>query len=229
MSVFSYPNIVNDSLVLTLDAGNQNSYAGSGTNWYDLSGNGNNGTLTNGPTFNSSNIGSIVFDGVDDYVNIPDNSSLNPTKNLTLSCWVNITSFNNVYIGIVDKYNGNNSTGYALYIPNVSGIQKFRFLNNTTAYSEVTATSTISTGVWYNVGTTYDGSNLNIYVNGLFENSASCTGNNSTNSDSLKLGGDGVSTLYLNFKLSTTLLYNRALTASELLRNYNATKSRFGL
>ena len=106
MSVFSYPNIVNDSLVLTLDAGNQNSYAGSGTNWYDLSGNGNNGTLTNGPTFNSSNIGSIVFDGVDDYVNIPDNSSLNPTKNLTLSCWVNITSFNNVYIGIVDKYNG---------------------------------------------------------------------------------------------------------------------------
>ena len=62
------PNIVTDSIVLTIDAGNRNSYIGSGTNWNDLSGNASNGTLTNGPTFNSSNIGSIVFDGVDDFV-----------------------------------------------------------------------------------------------------------------------------------------------------------------
>jgi hypothetical protein len=229
MSVFSYPNIVNDSLVLTIDAGNQNSYAGSGTNWYDLSGNGNNGTLTNGPTFNSSNIGSIVFDGIDDYINIPNSTTLNPTQNFTLSCWVNIVSFNNIYIGIVDKYNGGNNSGFALFIPNVSGIQKFRFLNNATSYSEVTATSSISTGVWYNVATTYDGSNINIYVNGVFESSASCTGNNFLTSDPIKLGGDGVSTYFLNFKLSTLLLYNRALTSSEILQNYNSIKYRYGL
>jgi hypothetical protein len=223
------PYINTDGLVFTLDAGNKNSYPGSGTNWYDLSGNGNNGTLTNGPTFNSSNLGSIVFDGVDDYVNIPNSTNLNPVKNMTISSWVNATSFNNTYIGILDKYNGGTSTGFAVYIPNVSGIQRFRFLNNATSYSEVTATSSISTGLWYNVTCTYDGTNINIYVNGSFESSASCSGNNNGNSDAVKLGGDGVSTNYFNCKISTTLIYNRALTTSEILQNYNATKSRYGL
>jgi hypothetical protein len=71
--MFTGPNIVTDGLVLYLDAANQKSYPGTGTTWNDLSGNGNNGTLVNGPTFNSDNNGSIVFDGVDDYVNFGDN------------------------------------------------------------------------------------------------------------------------------------------------------------
>ena len=68
---FNYsPNIITDGLVLYLDAANTKSYPGSGTTWRDLSKSQLNGTLTNGPTFNSSNGGSIVFDGVDDYVNL---------------------------------------------------------------------------------------------------------------------------------------------------------------
>ena len=67
MSVFSYPNIVNDSLILTLDAGNKNSYAGSGTNWYDLSGNGYNASLDDGAYFSD---GSVVFDGDNDGVDL---------------------------------------------------------------------------------------------------------------------------------------------------------------
>jgi hypothetical protein len=62
--------IVQSGLVLNLDAGVSSSYPGSGTTWTDLSGNGNTGTLTNGPTYNSANGGSLVFDGVDDYVNV---------------------------------------------------------------------------------------------------------------------------------------------------------------
>ena len=70
MGVFAGPEVVEDGLVLALDAGNTKSYPGSGTTWTDLSGNGNNGTLTNGPTYSSSNGGSIVFDGVNDFVDI---------------------------------------------------------------------------------------------------------------------------------------------------------------
>jgi len=227
---FNYsPKTITSGLVMCLDAANTKSYPGSGTTWTDLSGKGNHGTLTNGPTFNSSNLGSIVFDGVDDYVNILNSTNLNPVKNMTISSWVNITSFNNTYIGILDKYNGGTSTGFAVYIPNVSGIQRFRFLNNATSYSEVTATSSISTGLWYNVTCTYDGTNINIYVNGSFESSASCSGNNNGNSDAVKLGGDGASTNYTNMKLASVQIYNRDLTSTEILQNYNALKTRFGL
>ena len=65
----SGPDIVENGLVLCLDAANKLSYRGTGTTWTDLSGNNNNVTLTNGPTFNAGNQGSIVFDGVDDYAN----------------------------------------------------------------------------------------------------------------------------------------------------------------
>ena len=62
------PKIVTNGLVLALDAANTKSYPGSGTVWSDLTPNGNNGALTNGPTFNSANGGSIVFDGTNDYL-----------------------------------------------------------------------------------------------------------------------------------------------------------------
>ena len=79
-------NIVTNGLVFYLDAANKLSYPGSGTAWVDLSGNGNNGTLTNGPTFSSNNAGSIVFDGVDDYVG--RNSSINTGQNFSVFAWV---------------------------------------------------------------------------------------------------------------------------------------------
>ena len=73
MAIFGGPNVIDNGLVLSLDAGNVKSYPGSGTIWYDKSGNNNNGTLTNGPTFSG---GSIVFDGVDDYVDTTFKASI---------------------------------------------------------------------------------------------------------------------------------------------------------
>ena len=69
MAIFYNPRTITDGLVLCLDAANRKSYPGSGTTWTDLSGRGNTGTLTNGPTYSSANGGSIVFDGTDDIVN----------------------------------------------------------------------------------------------------------------------------------------------------------------
>ena len=74
MGVAYNPNIVTDGLVLCLDAANKRSYPGTGTTWTDRSANGNNGTLTNGPTFDSANGGSIVFDGTNDYVTTTKNN-----------------------------------------------------------------------------------------------------------------------------------------------------------
>ena len=71
MGLSHSPSLVMNGLVLCLDAGNSKSYPGTGTTWTDLSGNGNNGTLTNGPTYSSANGGSLVFDGTNDYTQTP--------------------------------------------------------------------------------------------------------------------------------------------------------------
>ena len=76
------PNIVTNGLVLSLDAANPKSYVSGSTTWNDISRGGNNGTLINGPTFNSANGGSIVFDGVNDFISLSGPYSL--TKNYTL-------------------------------------------------------------------------------------------------------------------------------------------------
>ena len=82
------PRIVTSGLVLALDAAERLSYPRTGTTWRDLSGNSNNGTLTNGPTFSAGNMGSIVFDGVDDYVNIANSTSLQVADTFTVCAWI---------------------------------------------------------------------------------------------------------------------------------------------
>ena len=94
MATLYSPKIVTDGLVLCLDAGNNKSYPSSGTAWNDLSGNNNNGTLTNGPTFTGSFGGSIVFDGTNDYVDLGNISQLKPTTQITVSAWVYRSTMN---------------------------------------------------------------------------------------------------------------------------------------
>ena len=97
MSVIWGPEIVKSGLVLYLDAGNQNSYPGTGTTWTDISRNNNNGTLTNGPTFNSENGGSIVFDGTNDYVS----TALTSTNSFTWNVWYKTNTVSNGFRNII--------------------------------------------------------------------------------------------------------------------------------
>jgi hypothetical protein len=92
MSIGYGPRVVTDGLVLALDAADTNSYPGSGTTWNDLSGNGNTGTLTNGPTYSSDNGGSIVFDGTNDYVPLVNN--LGDPQQFTIEFWAYPTELN---------------------------------------------------------------------------------------------------------------------------------------
>ena len=224
MGISRGPKIVSSGLVLCLDAANKVSYPGSGTVWRDLSGNNNTGTLTNGPTFNAGNQGGIVFDGTDDYVDC--GNVLASLTNLTLECFVKFgtqaTSFN----GIISK-TLNNTDGWEIrtagYTSTTTTAQ-FRYVgdNGSSDFGALT------NGIWYHLTATgILGSQL-VYINGSIYNSGTYAGTPSANSNSLVIGKLAYAGLYANMSMGYARIYNRALTATEILQNYNATKGRFG-
>ena len=228
--------IVQSGLVLNFDAGVSSSYPGSGTTWTDLSGNGNNGTLTNGPTYNSANGGSIVFDGVNDKVIVPYNSNLNPS-NVTISVWFKRTS--TIYYSHFAGLPASNSTwnppyiSYGLEFISTSDQPAFilGFSNTTFSYTTATASASTAVGLWVNVVGTYDGSFSKIYVNGQLATSIAETRTLLTTSANFVLGTEtqGTSLYPLNGNIANTQIYNRALTPQEIQQNFNATRSRYGI
>ena len=225
---FSYsPKIVTDGLVLYLDAANTRSYPGTGTVWTDLSRSGNNGTLTNGPTFNSGNGGSIVFDGVNDYVKPPASTTLQLT-NFTLSSWVKI-NVQNINQYIIDT-STNASFGYG-YSYRINSDNKIRFWSYD-ANNNLNSNTIISPNIWYNILVTYNNTSKlqSIYINGVFDISNTHTNpfvvSTVTN---LQIGGSSILGGYLNGNIAQSSIYNRALLSSEIQQNFNATKTRFGL
>lgn len=225
MACFSGPEIVNDNLVLCIDAANIRSYPGSGTTWTDLSGNGNNGTLVNGPTYSSVNNGSIVFDGSNDHISFISNPVL--TNQITVDVWVNLTA---------TTPNGNawilGREGSYRLLYNASSIQWICATVNNGWYTTGTAVSTgiVPTGNILNIVGTYDGTNNRIYVNGtLTTTGASISGNVLTTSTYYLARSGAVNIDYGNMNMYSHKLYNRALTAAEVSQNFNALRGRYSI
>jgi hypothetical protein len=212
------PKTVTNGLVLAVDAADKNSYRGSGTTWTDLSGNNNTGTLTNGPTFNGGNGGSIVFDGVDDYVN---NSALTITGNQSFSwgAWIRPTATG------TPVFFGNNSTGLGMVSYWDSANNKVRV--GTWGLDRLTSGTAILPSNWAYTFWTWNGTTLTSYTNGIADGTA--TGFSFNISNLYTTIGNAVNSQYFNGRISQTLVYNIALSASQVLQNYNATKGRFGL
>ena len=214
------PKIVTNGMVLYLDASNTRSYPGSGTTWNDLSGNGNNGTLTNGPTFSTANMGSIVFDGTNDYV-IASNSLLSHgTSDWTYSTWL--------------KFNGTPSLGTIFENGYWNNSLLVRFETSViTIYSMSTYwgnfTLSPTLGLWYKLDFFRNGNTLYFYLNGKLSQSISFTADIQPTSNILIGSSQHAANQCFNGNISQFLIYNRALSATEVLQNYNATKSRFGL
>ncbi len=136
------PKIVDEGLVLCLDAANKLSYPGTGTTWTDLAGS-NNGTLTNGPTFDDEKGGSIVFDGSNDYANLGNASSLFPGPNITASlfCWIKPSTVSSSNISIGDQYTPNHRLYIGIYNGFWdAGFGNYRWDNNHTG-SKIVATT----------------------------------------------------------------------------------------
>jgi len=225
MSAFGGPNIIEDGLVLYLDAGNRKSYVSGSTTWFDKSGRGNNGTLTNGPTFNTGSLGSIVFDGVDDYVSTNYSGGIFTT--LTLSAWIYKTNTTRAYI-----LNSANPYGFG-----------FEFYE-TTMYFNVQGSGAQGYGEfnfnntgWNHWVMVYDGdatgnsNKLKVYRNGIQEilTYVNTIPVSFTSTGNFVLGQRPWFTTYSQCTIASTQIYNRALSAQEVLQNYNATKSRFNL
>lgn len=232
MSFNFSPKIVTDGLVLYLDAANNKSYASGSTIWNDLSKTSSVGTLTNGPTYNSSNGGSIVFDGVDDYINLGDLYNLN-YNSATLGAWIKTTS-SQIYPNIIGKpYYGGKIGRYSLYVLPDGALGLITSQTDSINIDVNTTTGLINTGRWtYIVGVIDRNLGNVIYVNGTIVGSAS--GDTSAydwnTTDNFTLGlYTSAPNGYFNGSISNGFMYNRALTSTEVLQNYNATKGRFGL
>jgi hypothetical protein len=220
---FANGKIVTDGLVLCLDAADRTSYLGSGTTWFDLAGS-NNGTLTNGPTFNSTNGGSIVFDGVDDYVNCGNNTILNLSSSYTLSIWLKtISTFDKA---IIQRYlNGGLFPGYAVSI-NRTTIGTVDIYTGGNWYTS--KGTNINNGNWNNIIITVNSTSCVFYQN-LTPTPFTVTNSTSNPTDILFIGStEGITQTYPG-NISIVQIYNRALSASEVLQNYNAQKARFGI
>ena len=224
MAVGYNPRAVTDGLVLALDAGNTKSYPGSGTTWTDLIGNGNNGTLTNGPTFSSADGGAIVFDGTDDVVIVANMSTFAPTA-VTFETWFKHT-YSAGYKGLIDK-GRDNYEGYSLNIDEIS--RKTRFKVRVGSSNKAVSCSTeYVDDVWNHVVGTYDGTDLKIYLNGSLDGTTNAPGTMGSNTIDVRIGSTNDDIEY-DGNIAISRIYNRALTATEITQNYNATKGRFGL
>lgn len=225
MSVYSGPDIITDGLVLYLDAANQKSYPGSGTTWSDISGNGNIGTLTNGPTYSTDNKGCIVFDGTNDYSSSTNvNNAWAFGTNGTVNCWINIVSRlkNNPRLFSVNN--------------NLNSIDAF--LAGDTFYnlgicggSGAITQSEISPNTWVMLTIQFTSGAVKIFFNGSEQTigSGATSGYNINNTDTLYLARFRLSGYELGCKISSFSIYNRSLTQDEIQQNYLATKSRYGL
>ena len=223
MAINVRPNIVTNGLVLNLDAANTKSYPRSGTSWRDLSGLGNNGTLTNGPTFNSANGGSIVFDGVDDYIATNYNAQLG---DFTAIAWFRSSNpiVGKGYDRILEK---NYSLGFWMgRYNNVANQWGGGILNTTSPTFGIFIT--LADNNWHFLALRRLGSTHTIYGDGISNTNTTTCSTSLLSNTALTIGTD-YSNGYLNGNIATAQIYNRALSPSEVLQNYNATKTRFGL
>jgi hypothetical protein len=218
---FNYEGIVTNGLVLNLDAGFRPSYPTTGTTWYDLSGNSYNGTLTNTPTFNSSNSGSIVWDGVDDYANTGKTATQLGfyNANYTMEAWVYptiLTSDRTMF--------GTDQTAFRQGLHLVfrgGGIYQGHFASDFQA-------GTVTVNNWYQIVYTFNASNgaCQIFKNGVSQGTGTIQSFiGTTNILIARWAGT------YNFQGNGSIyrIYNRVLTQAEVTQNYNAQKGRFGL
>ena len=212
------PDIVTDGMLMNLDAGNALSYPGSGTTWTDLTLNGNNGTLTgfSGSFYDSANQGSLIFDGNNDFAACGSVNFFGSGK-VTANAWVKLSGSKVQHI--IDS----SSTTWHLAVLDDN---RPYFWNGTTYHQAAPA---LSLNQWYML-TGVQGTTLDIYVNGVLQQSIATNVNVATGNN-ISVGNfqGSPATRYWNGNIATATLYNRALTAAEILQNFNALRGRFGL
>lgn len=227
MGVYTTNNIVTNNLILNLDGGNFLSYPKTGTAWNDLSGNNNTATLYGSPSYNTSNNGCLQFTANSAQYGIVTNSpSLNNWNAFTISVWFKTTGGMQQYARLFEKGANNELTivfnatpdTNKLSVQNVGGTNIL--LTSAVAYND---------NIWHNVTVTItSGYYVTMYIDG----GSFIVGNQSpttpTKTNDINIGRYGGGLYYYNGFIGNIALYNRDLTPSEILQNYNALKTRYG-
>jgi hypothetical protein len=221
------PVITTDGLILCLDAANPRSYALSGDNWNDLSGNGNNGTLINGPVFDSENGGSIVFDGTNDVFYTSKTASEIGVSEESMTLFMFIKR------SVHPTSQANGHAGFSV------GSSQITIKNTTNFFVDVYNDGTRLSGTnvllsaasyydkWINLCFTIDNGVIRGYGNGSFTYTRTLTLPSIASAQFSIAGGYGY--YRLSGSVGSCYLYNRPLSAYEIAQNYNVMKGRFGL
>jgi hypothetical protein len=217
------PSIVTTGLQLYLDAGNASSYPGSGTTWTDLTVNGRNGTLTNGPTYSATNGGSIVFDGTNDYVQCT--GSLTVTA-ATFVTWIRRNGTQDQFDGIFFS-RGTSVTGINFQSFNLLG---YHWNDNSNTYFWNSGL-TIPDATWCMIALSVTSTAATAY---LCQTSGITTATNTVSHgssvlDDIKIAWDDAAARYFNGNIAIAQLYNIALSAEQISQNFTADRGRFGV
>lgn len=233
-----YPRIVTDGMALCLDTGNRESYTSGSFVWRDLSINNKNGALSGSPGYNASNLGSIVFNGID----VISTSGALPGSfaTFTVSVWFFPLTFTN-WQNVLDcnyAYNGTTGNIGPRFEIDSSGAGSW-------AYSDITndnnrfymhSSGQMQLNQWNNSTITYDGSNSFIYYNGSSTGTVRTAGSGGAptgfigSMNNVYIGrGFSLATRFFNGRVSHVTIYNRSLSAGEVSQNFSATRGRFGI
>ena len=222
MSFNFSPKIVTDGLVLYLDAANTKSYVSGSTRWNDISRGGNNGTLVNDPTFSSLKGGSIVFDGTNDYVNTNYNTAL---TDFTFCIWYKSFDLTNPQAArLVDKsyingfWMGKALTGAANSWG--GGVRE-----GSAPYGRFI---TLADTQWHFLVSRRSGTTHTILGDGITNTVSGTVSSTALSTDNMRLGAEyNIFQSLFKGNIAQVQMYNRALSDTEILQNYNTTKSRY--
>ena len=218
MSLGHGAGIVRSGLVLHLDAANRKSYPGSGTEWRDLSGNGNNSTLVNGVGFDTANKGSLTFDGIDDYASI---NFVSPASAVTYEAFIKASN-----ISKDQMYVGSSTSANYLRIVNSAA---FLSIQTSVGQQILAHSQTLLNNTIYHIVSIYNGIQLKIYVNGsLTLGSVLNQSLLASNIDRIGRWRDADQRSFVG-NIYCLRVYNRELSAAEIRQNFEATRSRYGI
>lgn len=192
---------------------------GTGTTVTDLSGNGNNGTIS-GATWNAAGrySGALSFDGVNDMVTIPDAASLDLTTGMTLEAWIRPTSNAGWRTVILKETTG--ELAYGLY--SAGGVTRpSAWIRAGTVSYSANSNTQAATNTWTHVAATYDGAVLRIYTGGVLRTSRNVATSINVTPNPLRIGGNSVWSEWFSGLIDEVRVYNRALTAAQIQTDMN--------
>jgi hypothetical protein len=231
MGFYRGPNIVTDGLVYVVDPASERSYPGSGTVVYPMvAANNNNAALNGSITYTTGSQGGFNFNGPTtyDYISVTETVTHKTGQSFSYDVWVyfdTLTGYDKTIVGKVGCNVGLVQAGSSMrmqvYGPNG------RCAAGNVAYTSVAATTT---GEWQHWTGTYEvGVGVKLYKNGVLKDADAYTGDIGNYYDELFFGGSINANYTMNGRIAASKVYNKALTAAEVLQNYNAGKTRFGL